>query len=164
MKTRLLFGVTGLLALCAGLLLLMYSPSHSQRAGDNQLAKTTAASHDEALHETSRTSARVPAYQDASQIGTLPPTLPASNFFGKAREAYAVAKEIPQTLAQLPCYCHCDQSFGHKSLHTCFVDDHASHCAVCVDEALLAYRLQKEEKMTPERVRQVIVEKYSSDD
>jgi hypothetical protein len=163
MKTRLLFGVIGLLALCAGLVLLTYSPSHSKRAGDNQVAKTIAASHDEALHETSRPPARIPAYQDATQIGTLPPTLPASKFFGKAREAYAVAKEIPKTLAQLPCYCHCDRSFGHKSLHSCFVDDHASQCAVCVDEALLAYRLQKEEKMTPERIRQTIVEKYSAD-
>ena len=72
-----------------------------------------------------------------------------------------VAKEVPQTLAQLPCYCHCDQSFGHKSLQTCYVDDHAAHCAVCVDEALLAYRLQKEQKLTPEQVREIIIEKYS---
>jgi hypothetical protein len=100
---------------------------------------------------------------DASQVGDLPPTLPAANFFGKAREAYAAAKEIPGTLAQLPCYCYCDKAFGHKSLHTCFVDDHASQCAVCVDEALLAYRLQKEERKTPEQVRQIIIEKYAAE-
>ena len=105
---------------------------------------------------------KVPAYQTAEQAKQLAPTLEPSEFFGKAREAYQVAKRIPQTLAQLPCYCHCDQSFGHKSLHTCFVDDHASHCAVCVDEALLAYQLQKDEKLTPEQVRDRIVEKYSS--
>lgn len=161
MRTRFLFGLIGLLAIGAGLLLLMYSPSRSQRAGDSGAGKTTTASHDEAAHHASST--RVPAYQEASQVGTLQPTLPSANFFGKTREAYQVAKEIPETLAQLPCYCHCDQAFGHKSLHSCFVDDHASHCAVCVDEALLAYRLQKEEKMTPERVRQVIIEKYSGD-
>jgi hypothetical protein len=62
----------------------------------------------------------------------------------------------------LPCYCHCDQSFGHKSLYTCFEDDHASQCAVCVDEALLAYQLVREEKLTPQQVRDKVIEKYST--
>jgi len=30
-----------------------------------------------------------------------------------------------------------------------------------VDEALLAYQLQTREKMTPDQVRQLIIEKYS---
>ena len=105
---------------------------------------------------------KVPAYQSAEQAHQLGRTLDPSQFFGKAREAYQIAKKIPATLAQLPCYCHCDQSFGHKSLHTCFEDDHASHCAVCVDEALLAYQLQNEEGLTPGQVRDRIVEKYSA--
>ena len=155
MKTKLLFGLIGVLALGAGFLLLMYSPSNSQRVADSH--------HDESSHGTPRQQPPVPAFMDASQVGNLPPTLPAANFFGKAREAYAAAKEIPETLAQLPCYCYCDIAFGHKSLHTCFVDDHASQCAVCVDEALLAYRLQKEEKKTPEQVRQIIIEKYAAE-
>jgi hypothetical protein len=62
----------------------------------------------------------------------------------------------------LPCYCHCDEGFGHKSLHSCFVDDHASHCAVCVDEALLAYKLQTEGGLTPEQIRERIVAQYSA--
>ncbi len=106
--------------------------------------------------------AAVPRYQQVSEVGQLKPTLPETQFFGKAREAYRVAREIPQTLAQLPCYCHCDRSFGHKSLHTCFVDDHASQCAVCVDEALLAYKLQKEQKLTSEEIRSQIIEKYTA--
>jgi hypothetical protein len=105
---------------------------------------------------------RVPAYQSAEESRKLRETLNPAQFFGKAREAYQVARKIPATLAQLPCYCHCDQSFGHKSLHTCFVDDHASHCAVCVDEALLAYQLQTEEQLSAEQVRERIVEKYST--
>ncbi len=115
----------------------------------------TEASHDHA------TANRVPAFQDAGELGALSPTLPPNQFIGKAREAYIAAREIPETLAQLPCYCHCDESFGHKSLHTCFVDDHAAHCAVCVDEALLAYKLQKEKKLTPKQVREIIIDKYS---
>ena len=104
---------------------------------------------------------RVPAYQSVAESKSLGPTLAPDQFIGKTRTAYKVAKEIPATLAQLPCYCNCDKGFGHKSLHSCFEDDHASHCAVCVDEALLAYQLQKEQKMTPEQVREQIIEKYS---
>lgn len=107
--------------------------------------------------------AKIPAYQAVTEARDLPDTLPPTQFFGKTMDAYTVAKKIPETLAQLPCYCHCDQGFGHKSLHTCFVDDHAAHCAVCVDEALLAYRLQKDEGLAPEQIRDRIVEKYSAD-
>lgn len=105
--------------------------------------------------------ARVPAFQTAAAAKDLGPTLPPDKFIGKTRDAYRVAKQIPATLAQLPCYCECDRGFGHKSLHSCFEDSHASQCAVCVDEALLAYQLQTQNKMTPEQVRQRIIEKYS---
>ncbi len=105
--------------------------------------------------------ARVPAFQTAAAAKDLGPTLAPGKFIGKTRDAYRVAKQIPATLAQLPCYCECDRGYGHKSLHSCFEDDHASQCAVCVDEALLAYQLQTHNKMTPEQVRQRIIEKYS---
>jgi Protein of unknown function with PCYCGC motif len=105
---------------------------------------------------------RVPAYQATASSKTLPPTLEPEEFIGKTREAYTVAKAIPATLAQLPCYCHCDEGFGHKSLQTCFVDDHAAHCAVCVDEALLAYKLEREQRQTPAQIRETIIAKYSN--
>ena len=114
-------------------------------------------------HATNSATPDIPAFQTGDEVKNLPPTLAAAQFEGKAREAYEVAKKIPATLAELPCYCHCDKAFGHKSLHSCFVDDHASHCAVCVDEALLAYKLQKEEKLTPAQVRERIIEKYSQE-
>jgi hypothetical protein len=53
-------------------------------------------------------------------------------------------------------------SIGHKSLHSCFEDDHAAHCAVCVNEALQAYRLQKEQGLSPAQIRQRIVAQYSA--
>jgi hypothetical protein len=106
---------------------------------------------------------RVPRYATSSaDLKNLPPVLPASQFTGMTRAAYAAVKEIPQTIAQLPCYCHCDEGFGHKSLQTCFVDDHAAHCAVCVEEALLAYKLQKEERLTPAQIRERIIAQYGS--
>ena len=154
MKIRILFAVIAVLSFVAAGVLFMRSSGKS-----TQRAPTPASeSHSDASHSHG---ARVPAFQKASEIGTLPPTLAANRFTGKSREAYVVAKEIPATLAQLPCYCECDKAFGHKSLHSCFVDDHASQCAVCVDEALLAYKLQKEEKLTPEQVRERIIEQYS---
>jgi hypothetical protein len=105
---------------------------------------------------------RVPAhYKDARSAKPLAPTLDPQQFFGQARAAYQVAKEIPETLAQLPCYCYCDEGHGHKSLHTCFEDDHSSMCAVCVSEALMAYKLQKEDGLTPAEVRERIIEQFS---
>ena len=89
--------------------------------------------------------AHVPAHYDVPPASTeLRPVLDPTQFTGKAREAYEAVKAAPVTIAQMPCYCHCDRGMGHKSLHSCFEDDHAAHCAVCVDEALMAYRLQKE--------------------
>ena len=149
-----------LLALGAGIFILMQSRERPAAPPDLSEALFAPASPAPAHAHTTR----VPAYQQATEVKDLGPTLPASQFIGKTREAYAVAKKIPETLAQLPCYCECDRGFGHKSLHTCFMDDHASHCAVCVDEALLAYKLQKEEKLTPAEVRDRIIAQYAGAD
>jgi hypothetical protein len=51
-------------------------------------------------------------------------------------------------------------SMGHKSLHSCYEDMHASQCAVCVSEALMAYDLQKN-GMTPAQIRDRIITIYS---
>lgn len=159
MNTRILFAVTALLLIGAGGLIFMGAREGSPKQGE--LASTASPAIDSHSNAAHSHSPRVPAYQSASQADKLPPTLPPSEFVGKARQAYQVAKEIPRTLAQLPCYCECDQAYGHKSLQTCFVDDHASQCAVCVDEALLAYKLQKQDKLSPEQVREKIIEEYS---
>ena len=106
---------------------------------------------------------RVPAFQKSvAELNSLPATLAPQQFAGKTRLAYQAVAQIPKTIAQLPCYCHCDEGFGHKSLHSCFVDDHASHCAVCVDEALLAYKLQTEGGLKPEQIRERIVAQYGT--
>ena len=159
MRTKFLLIILVILALGAWTLLVMKPGGGATEIAHEQGGPTVAA-HNTAPRAGNEAKPRIPAYQLASEVGNLSPTLAASEFFGKAREAYEVAKKIPETLAQLPCYCHCDQ-VGHKSLHTCFVDDHAAHCAVCVDEALLAYKLQKVEKLRPEQVRERIIEKYS---
>lgn len=44
------------------------------------------------------------------------------------RDAYRVAKEIPWVLDSIYCYCYCKESqvFRHKSLLSCYVNDHAA--------------------------------------
>jgi hypothetical protein len=46
----------------------------------------------------------------------------------QVREAYRIAKEIPWVLDSIYCYCKCEESpaFKHKSLLSCYVDNHAS--------------------------------------
>lgn len=108
----------------------------------------------------SKTVKTVPAhFGHAPSRSSLGATLPPEQFTGLVRDAYRAVREIPQTVAQMPCYCHCDRGMGHKSLHSCFEDDHASHCAVCVNEALLAYKLEKE-KLNPAQIRDRIVEQF----
>ena len=54
------------------------------------------------------------------------PTLDPARFVGKAALAHRVAREIPDTLDQLYCYCECDKHMGHKSLLSCYTDGHAA--------------------------------------
>ena len=150
----------GLLILILGLSLIVVALIRS-RSTENVVATDLPTPQPSSHQSHERRPARIPAYQQTAVAANLGPTLAPERFIGKTRDAYKVAKKIPATLAQLPCYCECDRGFGHKSLHSCFEDEHASHCAVCVDEALLAYQLQTQEKMTAEQVRQRIIEKYS---
>ena len=102
----------------------------------------------------------VPAHsQTEPAASSLEPTLAPEKFTGKAQDAYRIVREAPQLIAQLPCYCYCDRGFGHKSLHSCYVDDHAAHCAVCVDEVLAAYNLQKR-GLSPQQIREQIIAQY----
>jgi hypothetical protein len=137
-------------------------PTPAQAAADSRAAHGAPAAHDHRGAKVAASSPSVPAFmKTAAELKGLAPTLAPEQFPGKARLAYQAVREIPQTVAQLPCYCHCDVGFGHKSLHTCFTDDHAAHCAVCVDEALLAYKLQKQDGLKPDQIRELIVDQYS---
>ena len=54
------------------------------------------------------------------------PTLPPAMYSGRVRKAYQIARDIPEVLDRLYCYCQCRESFGHKNLLTCYVDNHAA--------------------------------------
>ncbi|HHL39131.1 MAG TPA: hypothetical protein ENJ37_01355 [Deltaproteobacteria bacterium] len=83
---------------------------------------------------------------DAASLrgGETRETLSPAYFTGKAARAYQIAKEIPDVLDSIYCYCDCKPNFGHKSLLTCYVDQHAMHCDVCMNEALMAYDMYKQ--------------------
>lgn len=132
-------------------------------------SRTTPPSAPVPEHQASHTPVEQPAqavntipahYEHAPSRASLGPTLEPEKFTGPVRDAYRAAREIPETLAQLPCYCHCDRGMGHKSLFSCYQDDHASHCATCVNEALLALKLEKEQKLSPAQIRDRIVQQF----
>src|ERR1044072_388812 len=157
-KNWLLFAGVALLALAAG---LMVNSKTSPPPPVTTTPHTTPAPPPP-QHDHSTTAKTMPAhFEVAPSKSSLGPTLDPASFTGITRDAYHAAREIPVTLAQLPCYCHCDQGFGHKSLYSCFQDDHASHCDVCVREAVLALKLEKEQRMTPAQIRDTIVAQYS---
>jgi len=140
--------------------LMVVSSACSQSVQPTTANKTVTQSPPQ--HEHSVNAATVPAHFEVPPAkSSLGPTLDPEKFSGAARDAYRAVRAIPVTIAQLPCYCHCDRGFGHKSLYSCFEDDHAAHCAVCVQEALLALRLEKEQKLTPAQIRDTIVAQYS---
>ena len=100
---------------------------------------------------------RVPAYHTtAPELARLAPTLSPELFTGNEKLAYQVAKQIPQILAQLPCYCHCDRGHGHKSLHSCFESAHGENCGICIGEALMAHTLHKRGVSVIEIRKQII--------
>lgn len=106
----------------------------------------------------------VPAHHTAppAKGAKVPPILPAPERWGQSFKypvqvrAYEVAEKIPGVLYQQPCYCHCDRSVGHTSLHSCFESTHAAHCDACMKEAFYAYQMTKQKK-TPAQIREGII-------
>ena len=133
--------------------------SHSQtRPTSSPLNPSQSASQ----HQHAKAS-HVPAYYETKpSLDVLAPTLAPELFTGNKRLAYQAAKEIPQTLAQLPCYCHCDMSIGHKSLQSCFVTEHGESCGICIGEALMAYQLEKRDKLPISEIRNRIIAAYGT--
>lgn len=154
---RLIIGLTFIAA-------LVFIIGCSKGTSRDHTASAPAANHTQPApaQQPSPKAERVPAhYTTAPAADTLAPTLDPEMFWGNQRLAYEVAKKIPHTLAQLPCYCHCDMSIGHKSLHSCFVTEHGESCGICIGEALMAYQLEKQ-KVPVEEIRKRIIAAYGT--
>ena len=78
----------------------------------------------------------------------------------KTRASYQVAKDIPDVLEQLPCFCGCMTSFGHKNNLFCFKDQHGSGCTICQDIALDAKKMH-DQGMPIAQIQDNIKTKYS---
>jgi Protein of unknown function with PCYCGC motif len=87
---------------------------------------------------------------------TLNPDL----FQGEIQAAYLVAQQHPDLLAQLDCYCGCEQHEGHKNLLDCFRTNHGATCATCTGEAVTAGQLS--ENGTPvDQIREILHQRYA---
>ncbi len=73
--------------------------------------------------------------------GESKPNVSPSRYRGRTASAYGVAIKSRDVLDYMFCYCNCKQSIGHKSLLSCFTDDHAANCGICQDQAFYASEL-----------------------
>jgi hypothetical protein len=96
----------------------------------------------------------VPKFHDRPPAkGTdLPPILTVDQLIGSNAQfpyqthAYELAAKIPKVIYQQPCYCYCDRSMGHKSLHSCFSGTHGAECGTCLKELYYTYTMYKQGK------------------
>ena len=106
----------------------------------------------------------VPAYNKLppAKGSKLPPILKKEDLWGENAgpaqfHAYELAAKIPDTLHQLPCFCHCDRGMGHKSLRSCFEGTHGAQCDTCMSELFYAYG-EKQKGKTVAQIRKGIIE------
>jgi hypothetical protein len=106
----------------------------------------------------------VPHFNTAppSAGAALPPILTKDQLWGANAQfpyqthAYELAAKIPKALYQQPCYCYCDRSMGHKSLHSCFSGTHGAECGTCLKELYYTYTMYKQHK-TAQQIRAGII-------
>jgi len=72
-----------------------------------------------------------------------PATLPPEQFTGRVAEGYRIARERPELLERMPCYCGCYLTHGHQNNLDCFRDKHGETCDVCLAIAIRAEQLAK---------------------
>lgn len=92
-------------------------------------SEVASGSHDtHANAVTTEVAQNIPHYfEDPEKAKPFPKTLdPEKMKTAAAKQAYAVARRIPEVLAQQPCYCFCDKGFGHGSLLHCHIDNHSA--------------------------------------
>ena len=92
----------------------------------------------------------------------LPPILTRDQLWGQNAtrpyqiHAYELAAKIPRVIYQQPCYCYCDRSMGHNSLHSCFSGMHGAQCSTCMQELYYTYTMYKKGK-TARQIRAGII-------
>ncbi|WP_108671215.1 PCYCGC motif-containing (lipo)protein [Peribacillus acanthi] len=83
---------------------------------------------------------------------------------------YLAAANNKELLEQIPCYCGCGDSAGHRDNYDCFIhdnkedgrvvwDDHGTRCGVCLETAVESILQLKDGKSVKE-IRDYIDQKY----
>ncbi len=88
------------------------------------------------------------------------PVLSPALFGGRTALAYQYAAEIPEIIDNQFCYCYCRKQFNHKTLLTCFTEDHGAKCSICQNEVFRSYQLYKEGLTINEIVKKIDREFY----
>ena len=108
------------------------------------------------LAESAETPKSPPYLSSAEAAKQLPATLSPETFADpQVARAYRIAKIMPEVLAQQPCLCWCNR-IGHRSLLSCYTNDHASLCDVCMKEAFMTESMTKS-RHSPAQIRDAIV-------
>ena len=101
-----------------------------------------------------------PIRESVDELIETRPVLSPTIFSGRVALAYQYASEIPEALDNQFCYCYCRKNFNHKTLLTCFTDDHGSKCSICQSEVFRTYQLYKEGLSMDEIVKKIDKEFY----
>ena len=157
-KNRLFERVLSLGSAVLGLALLLTLGACTQPAPPAQSNTAEHAGHTSAAAPQAKVTPRIPDhFTTAEAAKPLTQTLDPKQFTTPyVVKAYQLAKEMPEVLAQQPCYCYCDTGFGHKSLLDCHKDNHSAECLICVKETLLTGQLHKAGKSAAE-IREAII-------
>ncbi|MGI8316337.1 PCYCGC motif-containing (lipo)protein [Halobacillus mangrovi] len=86
---------------------------------------------------------------------------------------YTAVSQNKDLLENMPCYCGCGESVGHKNNYDCFIhenkedgsvvwDDHATKCGVCLEIAAQSI-IDHQEGKSIKQIRQDIDQTYGED-
>jgi hypothetical protein len=112
----------------------------------------------------------VPAFHAAPPSAGIPPVLTREQLAEQGLtdplqvHAYELAAKSSKVIYQQPCYCHCDRSQGHKSLHSCFENTHGAMCSVCMAEVFYSYQMSKQHKSAAEIRKGIVAGDYKKID
>jgi len=115
----------------------------------------------ESSREPEAASPSQPSVVAAPDAGATNKVLDAAGFQdARVRDAYTAAKKYAHVLESIYCYCRCKENIGHRALVECFETEHASHCDVCMNEAIIAARMTEQGK-TPKEIQKAIDAYYA---
>ena len=97
----------------------------------------------------------------AKPLPKRPYTLePASFKEPEVQQAYQAARDVPDVLEHMPCYCGCFANSGHRNNLDCFKDNHGVTCALCRTIAIES-KAMNQQGLPVEQINIAINEKYA---